>query len=177
MQVWFISDTHFGHANIIKYCNRPFKSIEEMDAEIVKRWNERVAKDDIVYFLGDFCFKRSKEAPDGKVFEYYRDKLNGNIIFIQGNHDRNNGCKTIMQSALVEHGGEKMLLLHDSKRLSSCRYRIVLCGHVHEKWQIKKLGTKTTIINMSVDVWDYRPQSINDIISRKAKWHKEGGKE
>lgn len=52
--IWFTSDTHFGHANIIKYCNRPYKDTEEMNADLIKRWNSTVGKDDLVWHLGDF---------------------------------------------------------------------------------------------------------------------------
>lgn len=77
--VFFTSDTHFGHTNIIKYCNRPFSSVAEMDAELIKRWNSKVAEGDVVMHLGDFCFGNAKK---------YRDQLNGEIRMIRGNHDR-----------------------------------------------------------------------------------------
>jgi calcineurin-like phosphoesterase family protein len=79
--IWLTSDTHFGHANIIKYCARPFANTEEMDAALIKNWNERVAEDDIVYHLGDFAW--------GTIgyWEKIREKLNGEIHLIIGNHD------------------------------------------------------------------------------------------
>ena len=79
--IWLTSDTHFGHANIIKYCARPFKSTEEMDEVLIKNWNERVSDADIVYHLGDFAW--------GTIgyWEKIRAKLNGNIHLIIGNHD------------------------------------------------------------------------------------------
>ena len=54
-QVWFISDTHFGHENIIRFCNRPFQNAEEMNAELIRRWRETVPEDGIVFHLGDFA--------------------------------------------------------------------------------------------------------------------------
>ena len=48
-KIWFTSDTHFAHENIMKYCNRPFKTIEEHDRELIKRWNEKIGKNDIVF--------------------------------------------------------------------------------------------------------------------------------
>ena len=52
--LFFTSDLHLGHANIIRYCDRPFANVGEMDAELIRRWNETVGEEDVVYFLGDF---------------------------------------------------------------------------------------------------------------------------
>ena len=59
MNYFFTSDLHLGHKNIIKYCNRPFSSLEEMNRIIIRRWNERVKVEDIVFVIGDFCFRNS----------------------------------------------------------------------------------------------------------------------
>jgi calcineurin-like phosphoesterase family protein len=83
MNYWFTGDTHFGHANIIKYCNRPFKDVVEMNETIISNWNKVVEKDDLVYHLGDFCFGRNDFE-----FDAYFKRLNGLIVFIKGNHDR-----------------------------------------------------------------------------------------
>lgn len=54
--VYFIADAHFGHANIIRYCGRPFESVEKMDAAMLENWRRRVREDDTVYVLGDLMF-------------------------------------------------------------------------------------------------------------------------
>ena len=77
--VYFISDTHFNHKNIIKYCNRPYKSVEEMNKVLIENWNRVVKDADVIYHLGDFALYDEEE-----LF----NKLNGNIILIRGNHDR-----------------------------------------------------------------------------------------
>ena len=56
MKTFFIADTHFGHKNIIKYCNRPFANIEEMNETLIENWNKAVSAEDAVYILGDFAY-------------------------------------------------------------------------------------------------------------------------
>jgi calcineurin-like phosphoesterase family protein len=80
---WFTSDFHFGHFNIIRYCNRPFASTEEMDAHIADRMNAHVKPDDTLYFLGDFCMGNVEKVAA------YRKRLNCKTIhFVEGNHDK-----------------------------------------------------------------------------------------
>lgn len=81
-RVWITSDTHFNHANIIKYCDRPFGSVEEMNDALVENWNSVVGENDKVIHLGDFAFgNRSK-------VEAVKKRLKGKIDLILGNHDR-----------------------------------------------------------------------------------------
>jgi calcineurin-like phosphoesterase family protein len=80
---FYISDTHFGHVSIINDCARPFSSTDEMDAEIVRRWNAAVGRDDIVYHLGDFGFPGKDRLALGRLFH----SLNGRKILIIGNRD------------------------------------------------------------------------------------------
>lgn len=80
-ETWFISDTHFGHQNILQYEkeSRPFESVEEMNESIIDRWNRVVSDDDTVYHLGDFAFGRKNIA--------IAERLKGKKILILGNHD------------------------------------------------------------------------------------------
>jgi calcineurin-like phosphoesterase family protein len=82
MTYFFVADEHFGHARIIEYTNRPFASVEEMDAEIIRRHNEVVGQGDIVIHAGDFTLAPSQVALT------YIAKLNGGHKFIRGSHDR-----------------------------------------------------------------------------------------
>lgn len=79
---WIISDTHFGHKNIITYENRPFSTVEEMDENMIEYWNNDVNKHDTVFHLGDFAF-----ASKTRIEELVK-RLNGDITLILGNHDR-----------------------------------------------------------------------------------------
>ena len=83
-KIFFTSDTHFFHKNIIEYCNRPFGSVEEMNATLIQRWNDTVPTDGLVFHLGDFAFGSFRK------WKEILDSLNGNIILIKGNHDIQN---------------------------------------------------------------------------------------
>ncbi|EYR81826.1 metallophosphoesterase [Shinella sp. DD12] len=78
--IWFISDTHFGHNNILGYCRPQFANLEEMEQTIIARWNAAVKPQDLVYHLGDFAWKTA----DAKRV---RPLLNGSIRLVVGNHD------------------------------------------------------------------------------------------
>ena len=83
IKVFFTSDEHYSHRNILKYCKRPFDSVEEMNEEMINRHNEVVGEKDWVYHIGDFyCGKDKQEAKD--IF----NRLNGNKVLIKGNHDK-----------------------------------------------------------------------------------------
>jgi calcineurin-like phosphoesterase family protein len=81
--VWFTADFHFGHFNIIRYCNRPFAISEEMDSVICERVNACAKPNDVLYFLGDFCLG----GPE-RVTAYRKRLACRTIHFIEGNHDR-----------------------------------------------------------------------------------------
>lgn len=83
-KVFFTSDTHFYHGNIIRFCNRPFKDVDMMNETIISNWNNTVGQDDIVFHLGDFCLGGSAE------WTRMLDRLNGRIYLIMGNHDLKN---------------------------------------------------------------------------------------
>ena len=78
---FFTADEHYGHANIIRYCNRPFTSVDQMDAEIIRRHNEIVGPKDVVIHAGDFTLSKKPLA------ENYIRQLNGTHIFLKGSHD------------------------------------------------------------------------------------------
>jgi calcineurin-like phosphoesterase family protein len=183
MNLWFTADTHFGHANIIEYCKRPFKSLEEMNSKLIKNWNERVKEDDMVIFLGDFCFKNSSDRGEGVDFNWrhYREQLNGEIVFLKGNHDGNNSLNTKIKNLVIEYGGEKFFCTHDPADVN-VEYKINLCGHVHEVWKINSIAgfnnshsrvAETIIVNVGVDQWDFRPIKMEEILEAVKKY--EGG--
>lgn len=185
MKIFFTSDTHFSHFNIISYCNRPFKSLEQMDRILIRNWNERVKPDDLIFELGDFNFKNSAGGKKGegtmkKAIDYER-QLNGKIIHIKGNHTNNEGCKTPIESIKIKYGGEKINLVHNPAHLDS-NYPINLVGHVHQLWKFKRIFTNLNkrgyvdLINTGVDVWNFRPVSFEELIREYNRWIKRGAK-
>ena len=82
--VFFTSDTHFHHENILKFCNRPFKDVDEMDKQLIENWNNKVGPHDWIFHLGDFAFGGSD------VWNNALKQLNGHKVLIIGNHDRKN---------------------------------------------------------------------------------------
>jgi len=82
MSYLFTADTHFDHANIMKYSKRPFTNVDEMNRNIVAEWNRVTASGDTVFHLGDFAFGTPNDV------KRFRDQLNGDIILVEGNHDK-----------------------------------------------------------------------------------------
>lgn len=174
-KTWFTADHHFSHFNIIRYCSRPFASIEEMNEEMARRWNALVEENDLVYHLGDFAFGL------GEV-EKWKQRLNGEIILIAGNHD----CfphkkpqlleryrklfKEVCFEKIIEIEGRKIKLHHypyqehvNEKhhliRPEKSEEDFLLCGHIHEKWH-----KKGTAINVGVDRNNFSPISVERVI-------------
>lgn len=81
-KTFFTADQHFGHANVIKYDDRPFDNVNEMDREMISRWNKAVKKNDVVWLLGDLCLSTNSQYINTLV-----KKLNGRKYLVMGNHD------------------------------------------------------------------------------------------
>jgi len=178
MKYWITSDTHFGHKNIIKYTGRPFKTLSEMNETLIKNWNNRVAHDDTVLFLGDFCFKNSSGGKAGegiqKTAQHWLKQLNGNKVFIRGNHDTNNSLNAVIENMVIHHGGQYMWLTHRPQDFNPV-YKVNLVGHVHEKWKIiQDKKHQTILVNVGVDKWNFMPIDINEIMAEISKAKKEG---
>ena len=171
MNTWFTSDMHLGHftspeRNIIKYCDRPFKDADHMNDMLIKNWNSRVKEDDVVYHIGDFCFKNHSGGRKLSAVEYEK-LLNGKVIHITGNHDKNNGVKSAsVECAIMEFGNRSFFLTHippQHRREVPDFIDVVLCGHVHEKWAYKFLD-EVLMLNVGVDVRKFMPMSKKEVI-------------
>lgn len=172
--VFFISDLHLGHRNIIHLCNRPFTSVEEMDECLIERWNKKVMKNDTVFVLGDMMFRNEKPP------EEYLRQLKGKKYLIIGNHDR----KWIEQCDLDMYF-ESVNNLHyttDGKhQLTLCHYpmmswpHMMRCymvhGHIHantdaDYWPL--IRSNPLMLNAGVDINNFEPVTFNEMVENNA---------
>ena len=175
--IYFTSDLHFGHSNIIEYENRPFKNADIMDRDLIKEYNSVVTNDDSVYILGDFSLKRSNYK------EYLRnivESMRGNKIIILGNHDGlkpfdyvDIGFKYVSTYLELPVTINNMIvgwlgLTHDPTVAIVDKSKVWLCGHVHSQWSKienhDQYGNHIRILNVGVDVRKFKPISINEIM-------------
>lgn len=153
------SDHHFHHSNIIKYCNRPFDSVEKMNSEMIERWNKKVNKRDIVYHLGDLTFK-GKEVANS-----LNNKLNGKIVLIRGNHDSYREPDFhLLESCFIKRKGIGFKYNH---RPETDFEEWLIHGHKHNNdlYNYPFYHPQKNRINVSVEVTEYEPILIDNIIS------------
>ena len=186
-KIFFTSDLHFGHENVIRFDNRPFNTVEEMDEEMIKRWNTKVGKGDIVYVLGDFIWK----AATNEAVSIIR-RLNGQIILIKGNHDRflhNAAAKKALAGikdyddicVTLEDGTTRRCILshYFIPFYNGHRYQAIhLHGHSHLTeeaaeesritTELNEKGYDLKIYNVGCMYWNYTPVTLDEILERKA---------
>jgi len=134
-RVFFISDTHFNHTNIINLCRRPFSSVDEMNDTLIKNWNSVVKPDDTIFHLGDFALG------DATIWNSLLDKLQGHVYLICGNHDHktldssniSKRFEAVSDQMMIDVNGQKILLNHYPFLTYSTSRQTVwqLFGHVH----------------------------------------------
>lgn len=172
--VWLTSDQHFGHANIIKYSDRPFYNVHEMNRTMTERWNEKIAPNDTVIHVGDLIFGKPRDL------QKYNSRLNGKKILIRGNHDRgpatfmNAGFLAVHDKLTIDIGGRPVMICHYpffndkepklkfAERRPEYNGNWLIHGHVHTAWKIMR---ERKMINVSVEAWDYYPVSLETIIN------------
>ena len=156
--IYFTSDTHFGHYNIIKYCNRPFDNIHIMDQIIFDNINKVVGQGDTLYILGDFCFKGKKPI------DYRLKILCRDVHLILGNHDKRinfinsdttdmNGFSSIQEVKEIIHCNQRIYLSHYPHRSwpASHKGSWMLFGHVHSKLDHEDRISNRKTLDVGVD--------------------------
>ena len=183
MNYWIISDEHYGHANIIKYCDRPFKNVHEMNYHLMRATRRVMKPDDIMIHLGDVGFG-SRSFMENMKREV--QAWPGTHIAIRGNHDRKHsrllqmGFCASFDSLEIVYNGLRILMTHRPRYERPDGVDIVLHGHVHRALQqnLIEANEKPIIplfnVNMCVDVTDLQPQSLDHAIKR---WRKQNERE
>lgn len=185
-KIFFTADLHFGHENVLKFDNRPFNTVDEMDVELINRWNKKVGKGDLVYVLGDMIWKsRNNDA------ETLIKSLNGQIILIKGNHDRflhNAKAKNALAgvkdyddiAVTLENGTVRRCILSHYFMPFYNGHRnqaILLHGHSHTSEEapleldiakrLSNMGSRNEIYNVGCMYWNYEPVTLDEILARR----------
>jgi len=167
---YYISDLHFGHANIIKLCDRPFSCIEEMNETLIKNWNAKVTNADTVYIIGDLFFRTATNPKDVLA------KLKGKKHLIIGNHDKSwlpNMSDDYLKKTFESVG--HMQVINTGKGMATlCHYPMMsfegaflIFGHIHNNkndtyWPL--LRGMTNAFNASVEINQYAPSTLEELI-------------
>lgn len=178
---YFISDLHFGHFNIIRYDNRPFNSVDEMDKILIDNWNSVVSDDDTVYILGDISWHNEEKTV--QIFQ----QLKGKKILIKGNHDKVARGSDIYKCfdgvydyyELYLDRKNKMIMSHYPIPFWNGQFRdtIHLYGHVHnshqwnimENWmnelrQLQDIPMRAYNVGCMMKWMNYTPRTLEEII-------------
>ncbi|WP_347253859.1 metallophosphoesterase [Leminorella grimontii] len=177
--IYFTSDTHFCHSNIINLCGRPFESVRHMNDTLIHNWNALVTERDEIYILGDFLFRGT-----GQDANQILRRLNGKKYLIRGNHDKflddpefdTSMFEWVKDYYELDYQKQKIVMFHYPilEWQGYFRDAIHLYGHVHnsgkdpeQRKRLSALGPRA--INVGVDVNRFFPVSINAVLKQAQK--------
>ena len=184
--IYFTSDLHLGHANIIKLCRRPFETVEEMDERIIENWNKRVKKNDTVYLLGDVVW-------DKKKVDYYMERLLGKKILLVGNHD-SPWAKREEYRRHFEAVEKYLEVSLNGRPVTMCHYPMLewkasreelpekqgyhIHGHIHNRISEEyiQLYLHPAALNAGVDLNGFAPVDFESLIENNEKFKSEAKK-
>ena len=201
MAIRYIADTHFGHANVLRYDNRPWQTTEAMEKDMIRLWNEHVAEDDLVYLLGDVVWSDKYE----KWVEIF-EQLKGRKFIMKGNHDKTKILNALKQNGLID-GWSHQEVVQDPGPDGKARYVVLnhspmpffvnmhhdntyhLYGHVHISFdaqvikhvcrQVEQLylhEVRMYNCGCMVPGMDYYPRTLDEIVAidKANREHEEG---
>lgn len=164
MTTYFTSDTHYFHKNILNFEDRPYQSVEEMTNSMIDNWNKQVKDHDIVYHLGDLCLSNLENTI------HVLERLNGNIVLIQGNHDHSNYYRKINQLGLLyayyevgitmKYEKHQMWLTHYPMDIGLRPRKWSIHGHIHSNE-----STWDNQINVGVDSPHFKHKPFGELIT------------
>jgi calcineurin-like phosphoesterase family protein len=183
---FFVSDVHFNHAAIMEFDHRPFATVEEMNAALIKNWNERVSEKDTVYILGDLMWTIDRE----ESLRILRS-INGHLILIRGNHDGRwlHGDDVRARFERIEYGLDiRVRDRKDERRFLSLshypmhfynhahRDGLMFYGHVHaspEYDEVRRIaielngrGVPCKLYNVFIGLYNWAPATFDEVIAR-----------
>lgn len=197
MRNYYVADTHFGHANVIRFDRRPFADVDEMENVICHNWNAAVWKDDVVYIIGDYCWNKADE------WIRITKRLHGQKVLVVGNHDLKQMPSElrrlfadVKEAKVVDDNGRKVQLRHYPEMFynhaNNPNY-YMLCGHVHttaentllEKWR-RELKARSSMegpdfvpnlgqiynVGCMMPYMGYTPRTLDEIIHRHAEYER-----
>lgn len=169
--ILFTADHHFGHKNIIRHCNRPFQSVEEMDATLIKNWNAAVGQHDTVYILGDLFFRNVISAKE------YLQQLKGKKHLITGNHDKYwmkdidllKHFERVELMAEISDGAHKITLCHYPMMTWNgvAKGSYMIHGHIHNNTRdpyFSLIRNMPNLLNAGVEINNYMPVSFQELL-------------
>jgi calcineurin-like phosphoesterase family protein len=159
MAVYFTSDSHFGDHRTLNIWKRPFASVIEMDALLIERWNAAVGAEDEVWHLGDFA-RRPSDVPG------LLERLHGVKHLVRGNNDPPGtaaapGWASVRDYAEIELGGRRLVMCHYPFRTWNGQHKGAIDLHGHSHGRLKPLPRQ---FDVGVDVWDWRPVRLAEIL-------------
>ena len=179
MKKFYTSDLHLGHKNIIRYDERPFKNLDEMNETIIANWNKTVSSEDLVYVLGDMFWNNA-------LIEEVMPRLNGTKFLIKGNHERINGLhkkyfEWIRDYEVIKDGSDHVVLFHYpiAHWINADHGYIHLYGHIHAltrdcrpfeeyKTEMSKRNIPYECYNVGCMLHNYTPVTLNELRNKRA---------
>lgn len=176
--IYFTSDNHFGHSNVIDFCGRPYSDVDTMNYELIQLWNSRVTGNDTVYILGDLIFRC--EDPESIL-----QQLKGKKHLIIGNHDGSWMPKVDLKRYFASVGN--YLEVSDGQHgLTLCHYPLLtwknakktymIHGHIHNDttadfWPLLK--ARDRVLNAGVEINNYMPVTFDEMLENNIRWKKQ----
>jgi calcineurin-like phosphoesterase family protein len=175
MKRWWTADLHLGHDNILEYCGRPFKDAITALHRTAVNFNQKIRTEDAVVHVGDYMSRGNVKGQSSLPFKFpeYVAMFNGRWTFLRGNHDANNGVKTVGDFMIAKLADWNVFVGHwplnsewyapalvDAVR-DTCH--LVLCGHVHQHWKWS-MALGVPHVNIGIDQWDQFPVEDAELI-------------
>ena len=172
---YYTADLHLGHVNILKYCQRPWATIEEHDQALIDNWNKKVGKNDLVYVVGDFTMITNNE----KIIAYAK-QLHGQLYLIKGNHDKNNYPPDIFKEIVwykeIHDEHRKIILFHYPIEFWQGAYAKDIRGEQQKLPSVHLHGHSHTLatvrpnrFDVGIDAQNYEPVTLEELLILKGQ--------